>query len=1110
PRMSWFNASQLSSFAKQALSQAQKSIDRVLDIQAEETPWPDAVIPDYGDGTNSLISGGWDTSSWGLSSNTEPQNQPVSPTAITKPVRRTVVDESENFFSAFLSPTDVQSIQKNPVVSKPPSKSQRPKEEVKSTLKESQHPSQLEVPVTTEAEVKDSSVAVLDLKNLDIPKEESEENSVLESDAKHEASTNEVTDKKVSVLNLEVPEDAPTEKSSVRAEGAAGAPEGTSQPLGAGTKDMGLEGKERKTEDRQSNTPSPPISTFSSGTSTTSDIEVLDHESVISESSVSSRQEAADSKSSLHLMQTSFQLLSTSACADYNRLDDFQKMTESCGSSDAFERIDSFSVQSLDSRSVSEINSDDELSGRASASVSVAVSAAVPKTETVDALKNESEILNDAPVLHTEEAEMEESGRSATPVNSEQPDVLVAAVQTVEEQVVKEEEEEADPQQDAVEEGVEEDTEKQEFKKMIDSLTEKLEKREIQLLSTSKEKARLEEAYDNLKDEMFRMKEESSSLSSLKEEFAQRIADAEKKLQLACKERDAAKKEVKTVKEELATRLNTNETAELLKEKEEQIKGLMEEGEKLSKQQLHNSNIIKKLRAKEKERENINTKQNKKIKELEEELQHLKQVLDGKEDLEKQHRDSIKQLNSVVERQEKDLAKLQAEVDDLEEKNRSVQAALDSAYKELADLHKANATKDSEAQEAALSREMKAREELGLALEKAQEEARQQQEALAIQVADLRLALQRAEQQAARKEDYLRQEISELQQRLQEAESRNQELSQSVTSATRPLLRQIENLQATLGAQTSAWEKLEKNLSDRLGKSQTLLAAAAERERAATEELLANKIQMSSSESQNSLLRQENTRLQAQLEVERNKLKKMENENSRYEVELEGLKDEYAKTLEDAKKEKTLLATQLEMEKMKVEQERKKAILVQEAAKEKDRKPFTVETVSSTPSMSRSSSISGVDMAGLQTSFLSQDDPHDHSFGPTATSGSNLYDAIRMGAGSSIIENLQSQLKLREGEISHLQLEIGNLEKTRSIMAEELVKLTNQNDELEEKVKEIPKLRTQLKDLDQRYNTILQMYGEKAEEAEELRLDLEDVKNMYKTQIDELLKQRQN
>lgn len=52
-------------------------------------------------------------------------------------------------------------------------------------------------------------------------------------------------------------------------------------------------------------------------------------------------------------------------------------------------------------------------------------------------------------------------------------------------------------------------------------------------------------------------------------------------------------------------------------------------------------------------------------------------------------------------------------------------------------------------------------------------------------------------------------------------------------------------------------------------------------------------------------------------------------------------------------------------------------------------------------------------------------------------------------------------LKSFYGYIS--QLEISNLEKTRSIMSEELVKLTNQNDELEEKVKEIPKLRVQLR-----------------------------------------------
>ena len=37
-----------------------------------------------------------------------------------------------------------------------------------------------------------------------------------------------------------------------------------------------------------------------------------------------------------------------------------------------------------------------------------------------------------------------------------------------------------------------------------------------------------------------------------------------------------------------------------------------------------------------------------------------------------------------------------------------------------------------------------------------------------------------------------------------------------IFSATRPLLRQIENLQSTFNAQSSTWEKVEKNLSDRL------------------------------------------------------------------------------------------------------------------------------------------------------------------------------------------------------------------------------------------------------------------------------------------------------
>ncbi|XP_006630683.2 TATA element modulatory factor [Lepisosteus oculatus] len=1137
--MSWFNASQLSSFAKQALTTAQKSIDRVLDIK-EEDQWGDTVLPSYDDlpGKTSFSSEGWSTSQWNSPLEKCSPAAPASTEAITTPVTRTVVDESENFFSAFLQPAEPQNVKNSQVVSVPPAKSPRPEEEKPRTVASKENldplkpgpvkPGKLETkkpvaskPVSIElakpAAAADTGGHKPDPESS-LPQKSTQETAVCVTDGKNQV---ELLDGTAAVSEVTKAEKSPSlsgvpvEDGVVNGSCEGTPPESPSKPHLPPSKEMLLESKDPKSEDRQSNTPSPPVSTFSSGTSTTSDIEVLDHESVLSESSASSRQENAESKAGLHLMQTSFQLLSASACADFPRLDDYQKLTESCGSSDAFERIDSFSVQSLDSRSVSELNSDDELSGRACTLASIATGPAAPHVAPADQdeQRSEEELMETPKDKSLEDSEMEESGRSATPVNCEPAEELVHPESARDGSSSAMHVKETVPFHLASEEKSEvSNYQLLELQKTIDELTNRLEKREIQLLAVSKDKARLEEEHDNLKDEMISLKEESSGVQALKEEFTQRIADAEKKAQLACKERDAMKKDLKALKEELSMRLNSNETAEIMREKDEQIKGLLEEGEKLSKQQLHSSNIIKKLRTKEKENENLTIKQNRRIKELEEELRHLQEVLDGKEEVEKQHRENIKKLNSMVEKQERELSRLQTDIEEFQERSRSLQAALDSSYKELAELHRANATRDSEAQEAALSREIQAKEQLSLALEKAQEESRTQQEALALQVADLRLALQRAEQQQARKEDYLREEISELQQRLQAAETRNQELSQSVTSATRPLLRQIENLQATLGAQTSSWEKLEKNISDRLVDAQAQLAVAVEKERSAAEDLLSFKAQLASVESQNSLLRQEKGRLQVLLDSEKSKREKLEDDSSREHAELQNLKGEYARALEEYKKEKVLLNNQLEMEKMKVEQEKKKYFLVQEALKEKERKayshPVADPSASGTPSLSRSSSISGVDLAGLQNSFYSQDDSFDHSFGTLtmSASGSNLYEAVRMGAGSSIIENLQSQLKLREGEIMQLQLEISNLEKTRAVMSEELVKLTNQNDELEEKVKEIPKLRLQLRDLDQRYNTILQMYGEKAEEAEELRLDLEDVKNMYKTQIDELLK----
>lgn len=74
-------------------------------------------------------------------------------------------------------------------------------------------------------------------------------------------------------------------------------------------------------------------------------------------------------------------------------------------------------------------------------------------------------------------------------------------------------------------------------------------------------------------------------------------------------------------------------------------------------------------------------------------------------------------------------------------------------------------------------------------------------------------------------------------QRLQEADDRNQELTTTISqgvvpiffslavgsisffisTATKPLLRQIENLQSAHATQSANWEKVETNLNQRLG-----------------------------------------------------------------------------------------------------------------------------------------------------------------------------------------------------------------------------------------------------------------------------------------------------
>lgn len=389
----------------------------------------------------------------------EKTTAPPSSEAITTPVTRTVVDESENFFSAFLSPGDVQAVTKSQVVSVPPSKSQRrPQEEKKN--KETLVQQEVETQMSALADRSQENQTVAESQplrpgsSLATPHADpillepvsppASSTSELSSNPDSTTSGVKIDDSTVSVDSKTEQSQTPSmqqveqdttessESSAVTSEPKSSTPSDPSPS--PSPKEVLIEHKDSKVEDRQNDTPSPPVSAFSSGTSTTSDIEVLDHESVLSESSASSRQETGEGKTGLHLMQGSFQLLTASTCGDFPRLEDYSKLTESCGSSsDAFERIDSFSVQSLDSRSVSEVNSDDEIPGSRTLASVTAGSASLTESSPVcekqkDGVVEKAGEEEEETFIETmrEQSldEMEESGRSATPVNSEQPEEL--------------------------------------------------------------------------------------------------------------------------------------------------------------------------------------------------------------------------------------------------------------------------------------------------------------------------------------------------------------------------------------------------------------------------------------------------------------------------------------------------------------------------------------------------------------------------------------------------------------------------------------------------------------------------------------------------------------
>lgn len=142
--------------------------------------------------------------------------------------------------------------------------------------------------------------------------------------------------------------------------------------------------------------------------------------------------------------------------------------------------------------------------------------------------------------------------------------------------------------------------------------------------------------------------------------------------------------------------------------------------------------------------------------------------------------------------------------------------------------------------------------------------------------------------------------------------------------------------------------------------------------------------------------------------------------------------------------------------------------------------------------------------------------------------GSGRFPNIYSTNSTSMIENLQAQLKQRDGknillflkicniyflnlifftgEVQQLQWELSRRNTERDALNIEVSSLSSKVEDLNLTISELESIKKNLNDIQTKYDALLQMYGEKVEETQELKLDLEDVKEMYKTQINQLLK----
>jgi TATA element modulatory factor len=581
--------------------------------------------------------------------------------------------------------------------------------------------------------------------------------------------------------------------------------------------------------------------------------------------------------------------------------------------------------------------------------------------------------------------------------------------------------------------------------------------------------------------------------------------------------RDLSKVAERNAKE-AATAASSGSVEKQLAERDEKIALLFQEGTVLQKSEMALRQTIKKLR-------NQVTTSEKGINDTKQRAETAERNLRMMED-------RASRAESAAKRAEQSLASMAQSSGNLDAVTRE-KNALNATLAEIrAQLSRANARADAAEGRATaeqLQKERKKVSDLQDDINNAKVERELAEEKLNREIKDLRASLQREKEHTGTMENEMLGEQAALESKLEAFRARAEEASSSDQGDVQAkLLRQIETLQSQYAAASQNWQGIEANL---LGRITTL---EKERDEVVTRETdLRRKLRDATSKSKRA--ERERDDAQNRLPETEKQLGDAEEECQRFSRKIKQLESDLAQA-----------RTELEDHEAKAEQEAQRRVEEEKAkwtaamqAQHRTESPVANLRKSSglgldtfdRPGSRRSSAYPGPDLPHRQQSLASlkglinggttetpsivtSHDPDEYfnNVPPTpASQGHNsprtLHDLMStstVGAGPSVqlVERMSANVRRLESEKAASKDEIARLTSQRDGSRQEVVNLMREVEEKRNVAERLKALEDEHRGLSDRYQTTLELLGERSEQVEELKADILDVKQMYRQLAD--------